>query len=84
VIFKYEEITGRHVIRDAGLQGTVSITKNPSVPMTAQEAEEANYLHFVVLPIELLSLLQDFDLLEVMHLSIEQLVLFLLRLFLLL
>lgn len=40
VIFKYEEITGRHIIRDAGLQGTVSITKNPSVPMTAQEAAD--------------------------------------------
>ena len=40
VIFKYEEITNRHVIRDTNLQGTVSITKNPAVPMTAEEAAD--------------------------------------------
>ncbi len=42
VITKYEEITRRHVIRDLGLQGTVTVYANPNPvkPFTAEEAAD--------------------------------------------
>ncbi len=37
VLDKYQEISGRHVIRDLGLQGTVVVMQNPNVSMTQEE-----------------------------------------------
>lgn len=40
VLAAYEVLSGRHVIRDAGLQGNVVIVQNPNIRMTREEGVE--------------------------------------------